>query len=71
MGLAMLLLLPQHFPAESLRHFCFGKRADSLIDPFIDLPIHNHLDFKALISSVSSCELLLLLQLPTQLPVTN
>lgn len=36
------------------------------IDLGIDLPIHSHLDFKVLISSVNSCELLLLPSAPSR-----
>lgn len=52
---------PQHFFADPPRRFGFGTRGDSVLSIWcIDLPVHSHLDFKALIAAVNSCELLLL-----------
>lgn len=57
-----LEMLPQHFSAACPQTLLFWKdRRISLIDRLIDLSIHSHLDFKALIGAVNTCEPLLLL----------
>lgn len=54
------------FFAEPTRHSGIGKTGDlGDIDLSIDLPIHSHLDFKALITSTNSCEFLLLPSAPS------